>query len=149
MIALPHSLTQYLLESSLCLALFFALYQLLLKRETFFQLNRLYLLLAPLIAFLIPLMQVGWSSGDFLQAEPVVRQAQQVRVELYTQIHTPSPQLSLSVADVLLWIYGLGAAWMLLALLRRLWALLRIIKSSKRQRSGRVTLLQAREEVSL
>lgn len=39
---------QYLLESAFCLACLYAVYWLALRRKTFFQWNRLYLLLAPL-----------------------------------------------------------------------------------------------------
>lgn len=37
---------QYLIESSICLALFYSLYWLFLKKETFFKLNRFFLLLS-------------------------------------------------------------------------------------------------------
>jgi len=49
----------YLLESNLYLTLLYALYYLLLRKETFYQLNRAYLLLSTMLAFTIPLMQLG------------------------------------------------------------------------------------------
>jgi TonB family protein len=50
----------YLLLSNLYLILFFGFYTLLLQRETFFQLNRVYLLGSALISFLIPAIQLDW-----------------------------------------------------------------------------------------
>lgn len=44
----------YLLKSTVILSLFFAVYELFLKRETFFTLNRFFLLLGVLIAFSLP-----------------------------------------------------------------------------------------------
>lgn len=49
----------YLLEANVYLALFYAAYYLALRRETYYQLNRIYLLVSSLMAFFIPLLQVG------------------------------------------------------------------------------------------
>ncbi|MFW0715689.1 N-acetylmuramoyl-L-alanine amidase [Pedobacter sp. N23S346] len=48
----------YLLKVSVCTALFFALYQLFLVKLTFFNLNRIYLLLMLLLSFTIPALTV-------------------------------------------------------------------------------------------
>jgi len=50
----------YLLEANLYLAVFYGFYRLLLHRETFYSLNRYYLLSATLLAFVLPLIQVGY-----------------------------------------------------------------------------------------
>jgi hypothetical protein len=47
----------YLLKVSLCLIVFYFLFTVLYKRTTFFQLNRLYLLLGLALSFIIPLLQ--------------------------------------------------------------------------------------------
>lgn len=49
----------YLLESGLCLLVFFILYQLLLKRETFYRLNRVFLLSSLIFSLVIPLLNVS------------------------------------------------------------------------------------------
>lgn len=51
---------KYLLEANLYLALFYAAYYLLLRRETHYQLNRVYLLCSSLMAFIIPLTQLSF-----------------------------------------------------------------------------------------
>jgi hypothetical protein len=48
----------YLLEVGLSLALFYTVYWLLLKKETFFQWNRLYLMTALLFSFLLPSLRL-------------------------------------------------------------------------------------------
>ncbi|RKR85237.1 outer membrane transport energization protein TonB [Mucilaginibacter gracilis] len=53
------NLIHYLLEANLYLAAFFMLYVLFLRSETLYQLNRAYLLITSLIAFVIPLLQLG------------------------------------------------------------------------------------------
>ena len=44
----------YILQSGLCLAVFYSVYELFLKRETYFQLNRIFLVSGLLLSFLIP-----------------------------------------------------------------------------------------------
>jgi len=44
----------YILQSGLCLAVFYTVYELFLKRETYFQLNRIFLVSGLLLSFLIP-----------------------------------------------------------------------------------------------
>lgn len=56
----------YLLLSNLYLILFFGFYALLLQRETFFQLNRVYLLASAIISFLIPAIQSDWVKQWFI-----------------------------------------------------------------------------------
>ena len=49
----------YLLESGFCLLVFYALYEIFLKRETYYRLNRAYLLFALLFSMLIPLLKIS------------------------------------------------------------------------------------------
>jgi TonB family protein len=57
---------QYLLLVNVYLVLFYGFYALLLRRETFFQLNRLYLVSAALLSFFIPLIQADWVKNLFI-----------------------------------------------------------------------------------
>ena len=50
----------YLLEANLYLAVFYGFYRMFLHGETFYQLNRYYLLFTPVLAFLLPLFQIGY-----------------------------------------------------------------------------------------
>ncbi|MGF7079217.1 TonB family protein [Mucilaginibacter sp. UYCu711] len=66
----------YLLLVNFYLVLFFGFYVLLLRRETFFQLNRIYLVAASLLSFLIPLIQANWVQNLFI--------TQQVQQTIYS-----------------------------------------------------------------
>jgi TonB family protein len=50
----------YLLEANIYLGVFYALYFLMLDKETYYKLNRAYLLCTPVLSYIIPLVQVGW-----------------------------------------------------------------------------------------
>lgn len=52
-----------LVEASVAMILFYSVYYLWLRKETFFQLNRLYLLWSVLISMLIPLINIPLSKG--------------------------------------------------------------------------------------
>jgi len=57
---------QYLLLVNVYLILFFGFYALLLRKETFFQLNRVYLVSAALLSFFIPVIQADWVKNLFI-----------------------------------------------------------------------------------
>ena len=142
---IPSSVTQYLLESSIGLALFYALYYFLLRRETFFQFNRVYLLLMPAVSLAIPLLHIEQAAapssiaGEVLL--PVVREAVSAKLQIYGQLSAPTPAFSLSLADILLGFYLTGALFMLSRLSLRLLALRRLIRRSRQEQKGRYTLL--------
>jgi TonB family protein len=59
----------YLLLVNFYLVLFFGFYALLLRRETFFQLNRVYLVAASLLSFIIPVIESDWVKNLFITQE--------------------------------------------------------------------------------
>ena len=56
----------YLLQVNLYLVLFYSFYRILLRTETFFNLNRGYLVASAALAFFIPLMQSEWVRSWFV-----------------------------------------------------------------------------------
>ncbi|WP_316817050.1 M56 family metallopeptidase [Pedobacter nyackensis] len=64
----------YLLKVSACMALFYTLYYLFLQRLTFFSLNRIYLLLALVISFLIPALQLEIERQVKVQQEVLMQE---------------------------------------------------------------------------
>ena len=144
------SIPQFLLESSFCLASFYALFHLLLRRETFFQLNRAYLLLMPLVSLVIPLANISLStnapSSKLEVFYPIMVEAQQFQLRAWEQIESPTPAFSLSLADLLLGFYVLGVAFMSFMLARGLWRLFGLIRRSRREQEGELTFLQPMEE---
>ena len=67
---------QYLLLVNIYLLLFYGFYFLFLSRETFFQLNRIYLVAASVMSFFIPLIQSEWVKNLFI--------TQRVKYTIYT-----------------------------------------------------------------
>jgi hypothetical protein len=61
----------YLLEANLYLAVFYGYYRLFLHQETFYSINRYYLIIATCISFALPLFQVGYINRYF-PAAPIV-----------------------------------------------------------------------------
>lgn len=59
----------YLLLVNIYLLLFYGFYFLLLRRETFFQLNRIYLISASILSFFIPMIQSNWVKDLFITKE--------------------------------------------------------------------------------
>jgi len=97
-------LLRYALESSVCLTLFYAVYWLFLKKETYFLLNRFYLVSALILSFIIPGLKV---TSPLLSA----------RVYSGPVGLIPMPDVSarsFGWADVLLVIYSVGVILLLI-----------------------------------
>ena len=56
------SIAHYLLQVNIYLVVFYGFYKLLLDKETYFTLNRIYLVSAGLLSFAIPYMRIDWFS---------------------------------------------------------------------------------------
>jgi hypothetical protein len=136
---------QYLLESACCLALFYAFYLQALRRETFFQINRWYLLLAPVLAFGIPALNIRMEQPPapvetavekFPAPAPLVEWPAVVeRVQTAPRAVThvlEQPVWSLQLGDILWWIYGAVAALFLLRLVWQIVAMIRFIRRCRK-----------------
>ncbi len=142
---IPNSVTQFLLESSICLALFYALYYFWLRQETFFQINRLYLLTMPVVSLAIPLLRIEHSAAPATGAGevllPVVQEVQQVKMAFYGQLSKPTPAFAFTLSDLLLAVYFTGALYALVRLGVRLYGLWSLIRRSRSARKPKYTLL--------
>ncbi len=84
----------YLLLVNFYLVLFFGFYALLLRKETFFQLNRVYLVTTAILSFVIPVIQADWVRNLFI--------TQQVQNTIYNtpiNIYTYNFTYNISPAD--------------------------------------------------
>src|SRR5687768_11863945 len=111
----------YLLLVNFYLVLFYVFYALLLSKETFFQLNRVYLVAASLLSFFIPLIQSSWVKGLFI--------TQQVQSTIYSDkvIYRFKPIESVvTLGSILTWLY-IAVTFILLT--RLLWQLLTLKKA--------------------
>jgi TonB family protein len=100
---------QYLLLVNIYLLLFYGFYVLLLSKETFFQLNRIYLVSAALLSFFIPLIQSNWVQNLFI--------TQQVKLTLYSSPvmvyqFNPVQVTHITIGQVVVVIYLIGIAFL-------------------------------------
>ena len=139
----------YLLKVSACLGLFYGLYYFLFRRFTFHRLNRIYLLLALLLSFMIPLVEFEQKRIVEIApvvAEPIAMPQNEVFEEKTNRIaNEPDANISdsaevVSTAEngpVLTWeewsigVYGIGLLIALIVLTRRLWKI--VLLSRQRQ----------------
>src|SRR5205085_10487510 len=111
----------YLIESGTCLLVFYLLYSLLLKRENCFQYNRFYILLMPLLSFIIPLIELPFLQ----QPEPLTIFVS----EQLTPITITATATSASSTAVFNWqtglvfLYAAGIAFFSFLLFRQLYFL--------------------------
>lgn len=100
----------YILEANLYLAVFYALYFLLLDRETYYKLNRVYLLATCVLAYLLPVIQLGF-------LKPVEKELTILTLVAHpnmVQVVTEQPGITLQ--DGLFYLYLVGTAAMFIAL---------------------------------
>lgn len=121
---------QYLLLVNIYLLLFYGFYVLLLRKETFFQLNRLYLVSAALLSFMIPVIQADWVQNLFI--------TQQVKYTLYSSpvlvYHfKPIEESPISIGEVLFIIYAAGIVFLSLRLIWQLFKLKKVISQPQSQ----------------
>jgi len=109
----------YLIQSGSTLALLYSLYWFFLKKETFFKLNRLYLVVAPFLSFLIPLIKLQ---------SPFRVNTIAVNTSGMETFH-PSNQ-SIHMTDILLYIYLIGLGLFFMRFLIQFILLLRVLRKN-------------------
>lgn len=126
----------YILQVSLCWAVFYLLYWLLLSKETFFHFNRWYLLSTFVLSFAIPKVEwqlpqpVAESEIAVVYFQPITVGIETLEVTVTATALTPS----IGVMDVLTWIYWLGVAFFALRFLVGLVQIIRFYHKSERQK---------------
>ena len=131
MISLP-----YLLTASLYLLLFYGCYELLLRRNTFFGLNRAYLLASVVLSLVLPLIELPAETTNSL---PVGNLTLPTFVVGNSQ---PAPTDTMTVTQWVWLLYGLGVAIMLVRLGFNLRAVLRLIKLGAIERNSNYKLVR-------
>src|ERR1700704_5339697 len=119
---------QYLLLVNLYLVLFYGFYVLLLRRETFFQLNRIYLVTAALLSFFIPLIQSDWVKNLFI--------TQQVQYTIYSSPvmfyqFKPIRDTHITIGQIWLFIYLAGILFLIARFVWQLIILKRVINQTQ------------------
>ena len=126
-----NSFLLYLVESGICIGLFYLVYWIFLKKETFFAINRLFLLLSIPLSFLLPLINIP---SPFL-THPSIEQ--QLAFTPISAIQTSS----FGFTDIVWIIYLLGVAFFLVRFGYKIAKLLMLIKKHGFQKYGKIKLV--------
>ncbi len=111
----------YLLQTNFYLMLFMGFYVLVLRNETFFRQNRLFLNTSIFLSFLIPFINSDWFRDLFITRR--VREAAIMPTQMMYEtiiVGASDGPSTLSVSDVLFWVYTSGATFLLLRFVLRL-----------------------------
>lgn len=125
----------YILQVVFCHVLLVVLYEVLLKKETFFSYNRWYLLAMPLVCLVLPLINIPVLTtavpSEFIVTLP------ELTLTASTTIDSKVPSLSLTFAAI----WSIGSLLMATRLIRQLIHLKRLISSGKASRKGSVRVV--------
>ncbi len=117
---------QYLLLVNLYLILFYGFYALLLRRETFFHLNRIYLVSSALLSFFIPVIHSDWVKNLFITQE-VQHTIAMYSAPIMVYHIKPIEEHHFTVGQILMLIYSLGAAILIIKFIWQLVSLKKVI----------------------
>ena len=137
------SLILYLFEVSVSLALFYSIYWLFLKKETFFAVNRLFLISSILFSFIVPFINTS-----FIKISSPIASRQLIE-RTYVLGQTASTQAkTMGIFDILWLIYLVGAGLFLLRFLYKLLKLLILIKKSSIQKINGVNVVFVEKDLA-
>lgn len=126
----------YLAEANLYLCVFYLAYCVFLVKETHYQLNRAYLLLSCVMAFVLPVLQVGALRPPVVDSAPVASYVvtQPSQYPVTTVISSPpavAPTPAFSIDDYLWLAYVAGAVVVLLLLALKLYSVFKLTRNNK------------------
>lgn len=138
---------KYLLEANVYLALFYAAYYLLMRRETYYQLNRAYLLSCSVVAFIIPLLQLGFLKPVPEPVQPNMATAFDTSMATYVagQAVKPPPVAELGINYYLL-VYITVAALLAIGFGIRLFQLIKLAKHGKHVAAKNFKLIEIEDD---
>jgi TonB family protein len=126
----------YLLTASLYLLLFYGCYALLLRRNTFFGLNRAYLLASVLLSLTLPLIELPGGAANSLPVGTITLPSFSVGNS------QPAQADGLSIIQWIWLLYGFGVVLMLIRLGMQLRAVFQLIRRGDTERMDAFTLIQ-------
>ncbi len=134
-----------LLAAFLCLTVFYLLFRWRFGKETFWQANRVYLLFVPLLAWVIPHLQVRLSPASALSEgiDPALLiQFLQLRQEAEGWLTAgQAPGRVFHLGDLILWVYVSGVLWNISMTIIKTSRILYMAHLGERQDFGSFTLV--------
>ncbi|NRF40313.1 M56 family metallopeptidase [Pedobacter foliorum] len=125
----------YLLEANLYLAAFYGFYRLFLHKETFYSLNRGYLIVTSIVAFIIPLLQVGYLNN-------LLNNQQEARILSVQVAQVTETSKALTVTDLLIFCYLSIAAFFTVKMAISIYKIILLSFNAKKQKAGKVTYVE-------
>lgn len=117
----------YLLQVNIYLVVFYGFYKLLLDKETYFLLNRIYLVCAGLLSLAIPFLRFEWFSTQ-AAIQPVYTGAVQVNDFVSQMSLVQNTPDRISAGTILVWLYLAGVLFFFAKLIVQLLSLRTILK---------------------
>lgn len=119
----------YLLKVSVCFLVFFLFYFFLLKKDTFFQRNRYFLLASIIFSFAIPSLEIGYFRDPLMQILP--NTIQEITINVQNWENTIPQDISFSAWSIVLGIYIIGLSFFLIRFAYQLLQIILFIKKQK------------------
>lgn len=118
----------YLLEANLYLILFYGFYRLFLHKETFYSVNRFYLLATSLLAFILPIMQVSYfKKPEVLEINYApIQEIDQLNVQ-FSKLQAPNESI-FTLNNTLITIYSAVAILFLFKFIFSIYKIMRMQK---------------------
>lgn len=132
----------YLLETAACLAVFLAVYNIFLRKETFFTANRIYLLVSASISPIIPILNLPAPEIAVSPLPELVYPAVSVTQGLSVPANT------LEFIDLLWIVYIAGIAVYIIRFLFQIFQLVRLYRSGNVQVTGNIKVIVSKKEIS-
>jgi len=120
----------YLLQANIYLVVFYGFYKLLLDKETYFVLNRIYLLSAGFLSLSIPFLRIEWFTTQAV-AQPVYISVDQINQFVIHAVVIPETN-AFSLTNILISLYLLGMLFFALRFIIRLFKVGKLLKTSKK-----------------
>ena len=146
-----NSVINFLVESGVSLALLSLIYILFLRRETFFRLNRFFLLISVAFSILLPFMHFRvYEPQSVMLSEVTVTQYRNLveAVTIYGQDFSGAVVQSVSSSRILVLIYLVGLLVFTIRFLTRLAQIALLVRKSPVQKNGKVKFVLIEKEFS-
>lgn len=128
----------YLLEANLYLVIFYGFYYLMLRKETFYVHNRCYLISVTILAFVLPLLQIGYLNSFFTKLETTEMTPETKLTHKQTNF-----DLILSYSNTALKFAYIGVAVVLcINFIKGLYHILSLIWKAKKQKMGNIVQIE-------
>jgi hypothetical protein len=137
------NLILYLFEVSVSLALFYSIYWLFLKKETFFAVNRIFLVSSILFSFIVPFI-----NASFIKISSPIASRQLIgRTYVFGQTASTQSK-TMGIFDILWLVYLIGAGLFLLRFLYKLFKLLMLTKKSSIQKINGINVVFVEKDLA-